>query len=145
MNPNITKRLLLLICLLMFLPAPIVLADTGPKPNMDFEFRQEFAGEPVTIVSGILYECDQSDCSDGAPIEEVGPQGFRCQANACSAVGYGFAPIIGLKSNFQTGRRVRAISLKRPGSIRNIPSLFARTIYWSKHNLVRRPCCLQGL
>jgi hypothetical protein len=104
MNPNITKRLLLLICLLMFLPAPIVLADTGPKPTMDFEFRQEFAGEPVTIVSGILYECDQSDCSDGAPIEEVGPQGFRCQANACSAVGYGFAPYHRIEIQFSDGQ-----------------------------------------
>jgi len=103
-EPYMTKRLLLLICLLMFLPAHIVLADTGPKPTMDFEFKQELAGEPVTIVSGVLYECDQSDCSDGAPIEEVGPQGFRCEANACSAIGYGFAPYHRIEIQFSDGK-----------------------------------------
>jgi hypothetical protein len=85
-------KLSLLLSLLAFLPVRTALADTGPKPTMDFQFQQEMTGEPVTITSGILYECDQPDCGDAAPIDEVGPQGFRCEANSCSAVAYGFAP-----------------------------------------------------
>jgi hypothetical protein len=95
---------LLLLALLAFLPAGIALADTGPKPSMDFQFRQEMTGEPpLTISSGILLECEQPDCSDAAPIEEVGPQGFRCQANSCSAVAYGFAPYHQIEIEFSDG------------------------------------------
>jgi len=70
----------------------LAFADTGPKPGMEFEFKQGFAGEPVTIRSGILCECQQSDCSDAAPLQKVGPQGFYCQENSCSATAYGFSP-----------------------------------------------------
>ena len=74
---KLKKLPLLLLLLLAFLPGQDALADTGPKPTMEFQFRQEMTGEPpLTITSGILYECDQLDCSDAAPIEEVGPQGF---------------------------------------------------------------------
>jgi hypothetical protein len=71
---------------------------------MDFHFTQEMAGEPLTITSGILFECDQSDCSDAAPIEEVGPQGFRCEATSCSAIGYGFAPYHQIEIEFSDGQ-----------------------------------------
>ena len=76
-----------------------VRADTGPKPSMEFTFT----GEPVTIVSGIMYECDQSNCSDAAPLEELGPQGFRCEAESCSAIGYGFAPYHQIEIEFSDG------------------------------------------
>jgi hypothetical protein len=88
-------RIFLLSLLLMqiLLSAHIVLADTGPKPTMEFEFKQNLPeGERHTIVSGILYECDQSDCSDAAPLKELGPQGFYCDAQSCRAIAYGFAP-----------------------------------------------------
>jgi hypothetical protein len=98
------KLFLLLLSLLTFLPAQIVLADTGPKSTMDFQFKQELPGEQVTITSGILYECDQSDCRDAAPIEEVGPQGFWCDANGCSAVAYGFAPYHKIEIQFSDGK-----------------------------------------
>lgn len=102
---KLTKLLLFFLSLLAFLPTQTVLADTGPKPSMDFQFRQEMTGEPpVTITSGILYECDQSDCSDAAPIEEVGPQGFRCEVNSCSAVAYGFAPYHRIEIEFSDGK-----------------------------------------
>ena len=80
--------------LLQFLSSTqAVLADTGPKPTMEFTFKQDLPeGEKHTIVSGILYECDQSDCSDAAPLAEVGPQGFYCDAQSCRAIAYGFAP-----------------------------------------------------
>jgi hypothetical protein len=105
MNPKLIKLSLLLISLLALFPARTALADTGPKPSMDFQFTQEMTGEPpVAITSGVLYECDQPDCSDGAPIEEVGPQGFRCEVNSCSAVAYGFAPYHWIAIEFSDGK-----------------------------------------
>jgi len=58
---------------------------------MEFTFKQELTGESVTISSGTLYECDQSDCSDASPLQELGPQRFTCDASSCSATAYGFA------------------------------------------------------
>ncbi|MDQ2692054.1 MAG: hypothetical protein M3Y68_08500 [Chloroflexota bacterium] len=83
-------------------------ADTGPKPTMEFRFVQEQPSEPLAIISGILYECDRSDCSDAAPIEEVGPQGFRCEADRCSATAYGFAPYHQIEIEFSDGRARRS-------------------------------------
>jgi hypothetical protein len=104
MTSKLTK-LFLLFLLLAFLPARAVLADTGPKPSMDFQFQQEMTGEPpLTITSGILFECDQPDCSDAMPLEEGGPQGFRCELNSCSAVAYGFAPYHQIELEFSDGR-----------------------------------------
>jgi hypothetical protein len=97
-------KFFLLLSVLVFLPAHHALADTGPKPSMDFQFMQEMTGEPLTIISGILYECNQPDCSDAAPIEEVGPQGFRCETNQCSAVAYGFAPYHQIEIEFSDGQ-----------------------------------------
>ena len=121
MIPKLIKLFLLLLFLLVFLPAHVVLADTGPKPTMDFEFKQELTGEPVTITSGILYECEQPDCSDASPLEELGPQRFTCEANSCQRARLRFhVPITGSRSNSRMGRRVKAISSKRPVSNRNI-------------------------
>src|ERR1044071_5459114 len=100
MKPKLTKLFLLLLCMQMLLPAQIALADTGPKPQMDFQFKYESTEEHPTIISGILYECQQSDCSDAAPLQQLGPQGFRCDANNCSATAYGFAPYHKLKIEF---------------------------------------------
>jgi len=97
-------KLFLLLFLLAFLPAQVAFADTGPKPSMDFQFKQEMVGEPLTITSGILFECELPDCSDAAPIEEVGPQGFRCEANSCNAVAYGFAPYHQIEIEFSDGQ-----------------------------------------
>lgn len=102
MKPQLIKSFLLL--LLALLPAQIVLADTGPKPTMDFQFKQELAGEPVTITSGVLYECNQSDCSDASPLEQLGPQGFRCDTESCSATAYGFAPYHKIEIQFSDGK-----------------------------------------
>jgi len=63
MKRKLTKLFLLLLFLQVLLPAPVALADTGPKPTMDFEFKQEVTSEQVTITSGILYECEQPDCN----------------------------------------------------------------------------------
>lgn len=93
------KKLYLCILLFLFLPSHTALADTGPKPTMEFNFT----GEQVTIASGILYECDQPDCSDAAPLEELGPQGLYCEATSCRAIAYGFAPYHILEIEFSDG------------------------------------------
>ena len=95
-------RTILLFFLLVqfFIPTQIARADTGPKPTMEFTFT----GEPVTIVSGTLYECDQSDCSDAAPLGEFGPQRFTCQTDSCSALAYGFSAYHKLEIQFSDGK-----------------------------------------
>jgi hypothetical protein len=97
-NRNVILMLFLLA--LSFIPVRIARADTGPKPTMTFTF----SGEPVTITSGTLYECDQSDCSDAAPLGEFGPQRFTCDANSCSALAYGFSSYHKLEIKFSDGK-----------------------------------------
>jgi hypothetical protein len=98
------RVLLLSFVLLQILTsAQVVFADTGPKPSMEFEFKQELNSEAVTIVSGILYECDQPDCSDATPLEELGPQRLYCEAESCRALAYGFAPYHRLEIEFSDG------------------------------------------
>jgi hypothetical protein len=94
---------LILLGLLVFLPLQTVAADVGPKPTMDFEFVQAFSGSPVTIVSGTLFECEQSDCSDAQPLQQVGPQRFTCEATSCSALAYGFSQYQRLEIQFSDG------------------------------------------
>jgi hypothetical protein len=86
-----------------FLPIKPVHADTGPKPGMSFTFTQELPGDPVTIVSGELFECEQADCQDAAPLMEVGPQHFSCQEITCSALGYGFSTYHQIEIVFSDG------------------------------------------
>jgi hypothetical protein len=99
MNLRKLHFMLLFVLLQSILPSNIVLADTGPKPTMEFSF----SGEDVNIVSGILYECDQPDCSDAAPLEELGPQGLYCETASCRAIAYGFAPYHILEIEFADG------------------------------------------
>lgn len=93
------QKLYLFILLFLFLPSHTALADTGPKPTMEFSFT----GEDVTIASGILYECEQPDCSDAAPLEDLGPQGLYCETTSCRAIAYGFAPYHILEIEFSDG------------------------------------------
>jgi hypothetical protein len=95
---------LLLLFLQVLLPTQGALADTGPKPTMDFTFQQEMTGDQLTITSGVLYECDQSDCSDASPLEEAGPQRFTCELNRCHATAYGFAPYHKIEIEFSDGQ-----------------------------------------
>ena len=91
MHARFLKLLLLWFFVLLLFPSPTARADTGPKPTMEFDFKHEPDVE-LQIISGILYECDQSDCSDAAPLEQLGPQGLYCDTVGCSATAYGFAP-----------------------------------------------------
>ena len=105
MTLKLTNLFLLFLSLLSLPPSQVVFADTGPKPTMDFQFRQEMTGEPpLTITSGILFECDQPDCSDAMPLEEGGPQGFFCELNSCHATAYGFARYHQIELEFSDGK-----------------------------------------
>jgi hypothetical protein len=97
-------KLILLFSLQILLPAHVALADTGPKPTMEFEFKQELTGEQVAIISGTLYECDQPDCTNASPLEELGPQRFTCEVDHCRALAYGFAPYHQIEIEFSDGR-----------------------------------------
>ena len=92
MLPKLTKLVVLALILRVLLPVQTVLADTGPKPTMDFAFDQTLLESDLQIISGILYECDQPDCSNAAPLQEAGPQRFTCDTTSCHATAYGFAP-----------------------------------------------------
>ena len=71
---------------------------------MDFTFTQEFPGTQVSIVSGTMFECQQSDCSDAKPLMEAGPQRFSCEATSCHALAYGFSDYHRLEIQFSDGK-----------------------------------------
>jgi hypothetical protein len=98
------KRDILFLLLLAFIPFNTVQADVGPKPTMDFTFKQTFTGAPVTIVSGTLFECAQSDCLDAKPLVQEGPQHFSCDPSSCSALAYGFSSFNRLEIVFSDGK-----------------------------------------
>ena len=85
------------------LQSQIAHADTGPKPTMEFTFEFEAGVEESLIDSGILFQCDEQNCSDAAPLEELGPQALYCEPTSCRAIGYGFAPYNILEIEFSDG------------------------------------------
>ena len=103
-----TKRLLSFLTLLavglglFFPPTRLARADTGPKPTMDFKFVYEIS-PALAVVSGTLYECSDPDCSDAAPLEQMGPQGFSCDAESCSSMAYGYSDYHRLSILFSDG------------------------------------------
>ena len=115
MNTKFLTSFVLLLTIFVALPYQVVRADTGPKPSMDFTFKQEMAGEPVSIVSGVLYECEQTDCGDAAPLGEFGPQRFYCDAESCGAVAYGFSPYHKIEIEFSDGKTRQSNVFKTAG------------------------------
>lgn len=83
-------------------PTPVSHADTGPKPEMTFEFVYETAA-PLTIVAGQQMQCDSPDCRDAQPLEEAGPQGFRCTQTDCRSAAYGYTTYNQLVIEFSDG------------------------------------------
>ena len=96
--------LLFFILISLSLPAHVAFADTGPKPTMQFEFKQALPNVQVAIMSGILYECKQPDCSDATPLKELGPQRITCDTLSCSALAYGFSPYHKLEIQYSDGK-----------------------------------------
>ena len=103
MLPKRMRAVILILFLVGIIPLAGASADVGPKPSMEFTFNQEFSGTPVTITSGILFECEQPDCQDASPLQELGPQRFSCAAITCSALAYGFSPFHKLEIHFSDG------------------------------------------
>jgi hypothetical protein len=112
---NLTRWLWILLLGLSLLPAQAARADTGPKPTMEFSFKQEASGDPLTIVSGILYECDKADCSDASPLKQLGPQGLRCDELGCNALAYGFRDYHKLEIQFSDGKTRQSNIFKTAG------------------------------
>lgn len=101
------RKVLLFILLslaLTWLPLQNAAADTGPKPGMEFEFIYETTEKPLTILDGLQYECSQPDCSDARPLEDAGPQGFRCYETTCSSIAYGYSDYHTLELTFSDGK-----------------------------------------
>ena len=104
MRAKYTRVLILLVFWISCLPLQSASADLGPKPTMDFTFTQEFPGAQVSITSGTLFECQQSDCSDAKPLQAVGPQRFSCEAASCHALAYGFSDYHRLEIQFSDSK-----------------------------------------
>jgi len=105
MFPKYKHTFILVLLLLEVFPLPAVSTDTGPKPSMDFSFKQGLPGPLLTITSGILYECELSACQDAKPLPELGPQCISCTTTGCSAMAYGFSPYHRLEIQFSDGKR----------------------------------------
>jgi hypothetical protein len=95
------RLLLLAVGLVVLLPALPAQADIGPKPSMSFTF--EYQIPRVAITSGQMLECENADCRAGKPLEQLGPQGFRCADYDCGALAYGFADYHKLVITFADG------------------------------------------
>ncbi|MFH1524489.1 MAG: hypothetical protein ABIF04_05960 [Chloroflexota bacterium] len=104
MSKKIRTGIILSFLLTLFVPTQIVSADVGPKPSMSFGFEQGSSDPSVTIISGTLFECEQSDCQDAEPLEQVGPQEFWCSETSCSALAYGFKTYHRLEIQFSDGK-----------------------------------------
>ena len=77
-------------------------ADVGPKPQMTFHLRYETV-EPLRVRGGVQLQCEAPDCSDGEPLEELGPQSFWCDDVSCSSLAYGYATYNQLRLAFSDG------------------------------------------
>jgi len=104
-------RSLLLGGLLFLSLIPTASADVGPKPTMTFEFI--FEGEPIAILGGQLFECEDTACAEGRPLEKVGPQYFTCTPTGCASQSYGYRPYHKLVIEFEDRTRESNIFASR--------------------------------
>jgi hypothetical protein len=123
MNHNRGTRqrivVLLIVASLLGLLAPIgaAQADVGPKPSMSFEFVYQ-TEEPLTIVDGEQMQCEEPDCADAEPLEDLGPQRLRCTATSCSSTAYGYTTYNQLVVKFSDGV-TRTSGVFSGGTMRN--------------------------
>lgn len=99
------------ILVLLLIPATRVRADVGPKPGLWFKIEYQVQG--IQLTSGELLTCQKSDCSDGIPLMEAGPQRFRCEGETCSTVLYGSSPYYRLRLTFTDKTRESAVFTKQ--------------------------------
>lgn len=96
--------ILLWSALLAFIPTLTTRADVGLKPEMEFKFVAEDPQQTFVLQAATLYECQQADCSDARPIDEIGPQRLNCQKDTCTIYFYGLEPYYRLEASFEDGR-----------------------------------------
>lgn len=99
------KRILQVGVILAVLATPlsIVYADIGPKETMEFEFEYE-AGTSLSIVEGVLLECNDEACTQAEPLPQIGPQRFTCTKDHCSSMAYGYRDYHRLSIVFSDGK-----------------------------------------
>jgi hypothetical protein len=86
-------------------------ADEGPKPSADFEFEYEI--DRVPIVDGQLLKCEDKNCTQSHPLEELGPQRFRCSDYSCTSQAYGYGRYLKLVITFEDRVRESNVFEKR--------------------------------
>ncbi len=98
---------------LMSLAATAAVADTGPKPTIGIAFTPDRPG--VAIKAGELLECQDRRCATSHPLQRLGPQGFACQALACTGRAYGFSDWQALKLTLTDGRVLKSAPFGQAG------------------------------
>lgn len=91
-------------------------ADVGPKPRMTFTIAYHIA--PVALTHGELFECAEPTCASARPLPRLGPQGFGCSAEQCSATAYGFQPYHKLVLTFADRKRESDVFAAQSGEFR---------------------------
>jgi len=85
-------------------------ADVGDKPEVTFSITLD---KGAHMTSGALLMCEKDDCSDAAPLKELGPQGFGCSESRCSGLAYGFSPYLQLQLTLSDGRKLTSQIFKK--------------------------------
>lgn len=91
-------RVLVVTIILTLLLVPVA-ADLGPKPKMEFNIVYEM-GENITLIGGQQLQCETSNCQNASPLQDYGPQQFRCEQEKCRSLAYSYAPYQKLSLNF---------------------------------------------
>jgi hypothetical protein len=99
---QINLWLILLAVILAVIPFQGARADSGPHPSMQFTFASQVKPAP-TILFGQLLLCKEADCVQPEPLQQVGPQRFKCQAASCHALTYSVSPYYLLEIEFSDG------------------------------------------
>lgn len=97
-------RLTLVLCaVILALPMQPASADIGPKPNMVFYL--DFKDTQAVLVEGSLIECNDQDCLEGKPLQNLGPQHFSCTDTICQTSAYRYADYHKLVITFEDRTR----------------------------------------
>jgi len=102
---NSQKFLVILLVLLVVVGTPFssARADIGPKPSMSFKFIYE-TSEKLTITSGNQLQCDNPDCQDVTPLDQIEDPILTCTKTSCSSYAFGYAQYNQLVITFSDGK-----------------------------------------
>lgn len=99
---NIRKASVMAVFLVLLLvPAT---ADLGSKPKMEFNVVYNISDD-ISLEGGEQLQCESISCENATPLENYGPQGFRCGEEECSSLAYGYSEFNKLKLNFSDETR----------------------------------------